>query len=113
MDQGHQVERSEEAGVRVTITRTVLVAEAPPLPVPAPEPTLIKATSTPIKPVLQPTVASKVVIAALTQPSTSQEQTTTPKRSIKTVKKPRQGQDQAEAMEVDGDQASARVLKDV
>ncbi len=107
----HRVEQSEEAGMRVTITRTVPVVDAVPTPVPAPEPMPLKMTLTPIKAGLQLKVAPKVVTAAPTQPSTSQGQMETPKRKVKTVR--RSQQDQDEDMDVDSDQAGTQVAKDV
>ncbi len=103
--QDQLVEKSNEAGVQVTITRTVPAVTLLPLrPVAAPKPTPDKATA-------RPTVASKVVIATLTQPSTSQAKTVSGQRNVRTVKKPRWSQD--EAIDVDGDdQARARVSKE-
>ncbi len=119
LQQHHQVERSEEAGLRVTITRAKPTALSPPPPQPPPSPLqptpllpppVAAPDPTPIKVPPKPTVASKVVKPASTQPSTSQEKTGSDKRKQKTAPKKRRSQQ--ESMEVDGgDQARAQVSK--
>ncbi len=90
--------------MRVTITRTVPTAATTSLPVAAPVPTAAKAAP-------QPTVASKVVTAALTRPQTSQEKTTPVKRIVGMARQSRWTQD--DTMEVDDDQMGVQVSKDL
>ncbi len=104
LEEDHRFENSEQMGMRVTITRTVLTAAATPPPAAAPVPTVVKAAP-------QPTVASKVVTATLTKPQTSQEKIAPPKRIVKMAKQSCWAQD--DAMEVDGDQTGTRVSKDL
>ncbi len=80
LEQDHRVESSKEVGMHVMITRTIPIVATTPPPVAAPVTIAVNSTQ-------QPTVASKVVIATPTQPSTSQEKTKSVKRTVKTVKK--------------------------
>ncbi len=105
LQQDHQVERSEDVGLRVTITtRAEPTVSSSSLPQPPPllQPVAAPAPK-PIKVSLKLVVAPKAVQPESSQPSTSQEKTGPDKDKEKTMKKKKKSR--PEAMEMD-DRAS-------